>query len=384
MSGASPRLLTALPLALAAVILAAAPALGRIRNLLLDTLGERFLVALAVATATAGAAAFVWAVVRIRERRAKRYTYLAVAFALVAVQVVWWQSGDARVDVVERIHLLEYGSLAFAFFLALRGTIRGWALPALALVATTLVGVADEAVQWWTPLRVGDGRDVLLNLLAGLVGVAFALALVPPTTDGAPGHRPDRRPDRRSLRWLGVGLAVLVLAGAAFVHAAHLGHWVRDEVDGGAVAFRSRWTAEELVEIRDVRAREYAADPPTELSAYGAEDFFLTEAARHVQARNEAVAAGDWVAAWGENRILEEWYEPFLGLRSFSSGDLHRWPDEQRRDVASRRHGAAMGYVSPVFEGHLATGVPAWWLWGGAGVVAAALVMGFGGRRPRS
>lgn len=343
-------LLWALPLALAAVILAAAPALGRLRDLLLDALGERFLTALAVATAVAGVAAFAGAVVRIRERRWQRYGFLGIASLLVALQVVWWRSGDARVDVVERIHLLEYGSLAFAFFVALRREIRGWALPVLALVATCLVGVADEAVQWLTPLRVGDGRDVFLNLLAGLVGVVFALAFAPPA-DLASG----RRPDARSLRWLVVGLAALAVAGAAFVQVAHLGHWVEDD----EVSFRSRWTAEELVQVRDARAREYAAEPPTELSAYGVEDFFLTEAARHVQARNEAVAAGEWAAAWGENRILEEWYGPFLDLRSFASGDRHRWPAEQRRDVESRQAAATMPYVSPVFEGHLlVAGVP--------------------------
>jgi hypothetical protein len=153
----------------------------------------------------------------------------------------------------------------------------------------------------------------------------------------------------RSLRWLGVGLAALVVAGAAFVQAAHGGHWVEDD----EVAFRSRWTADELTRVRNTKAREYAAEPPTDLRAYGVEDFFLTEAARHVQARNEAVAAGEWAAAWGENRILEEWYGPFLGLRSFASGDLHRWPDEQRRDVESRREPTGERYVSPVFEGHL-------------------------------
>ena len=362
------------PVLFSLAILAVAPALGRLRNLLLDAFGSGALALVAGATALAGALAFVVAVARIREHRRLRYGLLAVAALLVVVQVLWWRSGDARVDVVERIHLLEYGTLAALWLWAFAPRVRDWTVVPLALLATGLVGLADEAVQWATQLRVGDGRDVLLNLFAGVVGLAMGLALAPPA---GLLERPVRRPTGGSFARLAGLAAAFVLAAALFVHLAHLGVWVEDPEIG---AFRSTMNRAELLETRDRRAAAWRAAPPTELRAYALEDLFLTEAARHVQARNAAFAREDWESAWRENRILERYYAPFLEIRSFASGEIHAWPPEQRRMVEERwAEGAAARPAEPTswrsraLAGRIVTSPSSWGLWTGAGLLAGLL-----------
>jgi hypothetical protein len=276
--------------------------------------------------------------------------------------------------VVERVHLLEYGLLAVLFERAFRARHPGRLLPVLALAAVALVSLADEWVQWLTPVRVGDARDVVLNLWAGAIGLLFGLAFSP-----APGLL--RRSGSASAR-LAAGLgAVVALAGAGFFDLAHLGHEIRDPRAG---VFLSWHAPEELLQAAEDRARRWPVEGPLPARPLALEDSFLTEAGWHASARNQAVAAGDLATGWRENRILERWYRPFLEL-----GPGRRWPPAQRRATREElmaRDPAALGpsprYRSPALEGRVAPGPPAALLWTGAAAVAAALGwIAFGGRK---
>jgi len=113
----------------------------------------------------------------------------------------------------------------------------------------------------------------------------------------------------------------------------------------------------------------------------GRQDYFLTEGGWHAQSRNEAYAAGDFRRAWFENRILEKYYDAFLDLRSFSSGEIHRWAPGQRAEVDAGRPGPpAGGYTSPVGESRIYLRPTATELWWTAIALAAALVWAGGGR----
>lgn len=57
-------------------------------------------------------------------------------------------------------HFLVYGGMAFMLWL---GTGKRWALAAF--VAVILVGVADEIVQYYTPGRDADIRDIVADAL---------------------------------------------------------------------------------------------------------------------------------------------------------------------------------------------------------------------------
>ena len=88
-------------------------------------------------------------------------------------------SGLPDVDVVERVHFIEYGLLTWLFYRAWRanGDLSMFILPVLAGV---LVGTLDEWLQWFIPVRVGEARNVLLNLVAIACGLLFGAALEPP------------------------------------------------------------------------------------------------------------------------------------------------------------------------------------------------------------
>ncbi|HEX6201176.1 MAG TPA: VanZ family protein [Thermoanaerobaculia bacterium] len=362
------------PLALSAAVVMLAPFVGVLQRWLRESFGLGYLRWVTVALAVAGVLALAWALARIRERRALRYGTLALAGALVALQMAAWRTGAAETDVVERVHLLEYGLLAILFDRAFRPRHPGRLLPALALAAVALVSLADEWVQWLTPVRVGDARDVVLNLWAGAVGLLVGLAFSP-----APGLL--RRSGPTSGR-LAAGLgAVVVFAGAGFFDLAHLGHEVRDPRAG---VFLSWHAPEQLLLAAEDRARRWPVEGPPPSRPLALEDSFQTEAGWHASARNQAVAAGDLATAWRENRILERWYRPFLDHRTGQ-----RWPPAQRRATREEllaRDPAALGpsprYRSPALVGRVVPGPPAALLWTGAAAVAGALGwVAFGGRK---
>lgn len=81
----------------------------------------------------------------------------------------------------ERTHLIEYGVVAIFIHEALTERAsqgRCVPFPALfAVLATALAGVLDECIQAFVPSRVFDPRDILFNVLAGVMAVAASVAL---------------------------------------------------------------------------------------------------------------------------------------------------------------------------------------------------------------
>jgi hypothetical protein len=143
-----------------------------------------------------------------------------------------------------------------------------------------------------------------------------------------------------------------VVAVAAFFHAVHLGHDIADDEAG---VFESRYSRARLVQLQAERqARWQVEPPPRTLRRLSREDQYLTEGIQHAQWRNRMWDAGDALAAWNENRILEKYYAPVLDLRSYAAPGGVRWPEAQRQDAGqralARRAGApAAGYVSRAY-----------------------------------
>lgn len=345
------------------LIPAAAPWFELLRRLLQNRLGESYLDLLAAGLLIVGLAAFTGAVARIRRFRLLRYTLLGLALALVGTQVLLWSGPQREVVLVERIHLVEYGLVAFLYVEAMRHRIRDLALPVAALLATALVGLADEWIQWASPVRTGDLRDVVLNVFAGLIGVLFGLALVPPPGRLAWPSAPSLRAVRR------LALATLLTCGVVFDFIGQ-GVTIRDPEAGRFVSYHR---ADQLRAAQEDRARRWAEEPPGRMAPLELEDYFRTEAGFHAAARNEALEDGRMRQAWLENRILERWYGAFLDLGK------HRWPPEQRRRVAEAAGTQpGPGYRSPVLRDRLYTVPrPLWW----SGIAVALLSVQVAGRR---
>jgi hypothetical protein len=76
----------------------------------------------------------------------------------------------------ERIHLLEYGLVALTWATALSKDLNvthiTFAHALFTLSITLMTGTADELLQAFLPYRVGDPRDVVIDLIGGCTGLA--------------------------------------------------------------------------------------------------------------------------------------------------------------------------------------------------------------------
>lgn len=69
---------------------------------------------------------------------------------------------------IERMHFIVFGLFGFV-------SLQLWA-KSPGLLVCLLVAVLDEVFQWWLPDRVGDLRDVLINVVAVYGGALLALS----------------------------------------------------------------------------------------------------------------------------------------------------------------------------------------------------------------
>ena len=354
-----------LAIAVSVALVLAAPYVGLVRSQLRTAFPGQFGAIINGIVAAALLTAIAWALTRIRSSRLARYGAIALAFIIGVAYARATASPDPAVRAVEYFHFVEYGLITVLYYRAWRQRLDMASL-ALPVLATFVVGIADEAVQWFIPARVGELRDVWLNGVAIACGLLFAVGFDPP----APFTRGWRT---GSLRMAANALAVTVVALAVFIHVVHLGVEIRDITIG---SFGSRYTAGQLAGLGADRAERWKSAPPTTRPPrLSREDQYMTEGLQHVQARNTAWDAGDVFAAWRENLILEKWFAPVLDTPSYVSATGHRWSAGHRADASARVQGperrpfTSAAYPYPLFYW------PGFRLWLGAMVLAGALVL---------
>ena len=191
-------------------------------------------------------------------------------------------------------HFIEYGLVALLFYRVWK-TIGDASILLLPLLCALVVGTFDEWLQWFIPVRVGEARDVVLNVIAIGCGLLFAMALDPPPAFSA-------RLRAGSLARVCFTTAGALLVFAAFFSAVHLGHVVQAD---GIGQFKSHYTAGDLDALSIDRVARWRTNPPVVLRRLSREDQYMDEGLWHVRRRNEGWAAEDFARAWGENLILE-------------------------------------------------------------------------------
>lgn len=115
----------------------------------------------------------IFAVLYFLKRYGKSYGRLIFVFITLAAGV-YLAMGYERPE--ERMHFLEYAVLGYLVFMA-SGVSRGKPVM-LSFGMVTLIGSGDEAIQWFLPNRVGDMRDVFMNCIGGLLGIATAMSML--------------------------------------------------------------------------------------------------------------------------------------------------------------------------------------------------------------
>ena len=155
-----------------------------------------------------------------------------------------------------------------------RGDVASLVFPAL---ATFMVGIFDEGLQWLVPARVGELHDVLLNAVSIACGLVFSIGLEPLAGGGWLADRSGRRA-------LAMFAAVAILTLAAFFHAVHLGHFVRD----ARLATSSRvYSGSRIARCVSGSRGQVAVGAAAELRRTSIEDHYLAEGVWHIQRRNE-------------------------------------------------------------------------------------------------
>ena len=312
----------AAPALIALWIVGSAPFLGRLTRWVQEEVERSLLVIVPTILFWVAAAAFaVWVVRSARRLGRKNWIAMALGLLWAAVQATALARGRPEESALERMHLVLYGVVALLLSRALlRGGQSAVAAAFSAAVLTSLVGLTDEFIQWLVWVRAGDFYDCLLNASAAGCGVVFGLGLF-----GFDTQAPSLQ-ERRAIAVLWVVLAV---ASVGLVGLTNLGHRISDPELG---SFRSYYSAERLQRLNENRrARWPANQPPTPpFQPWHIEDHFLSEAAWHVQARNEAFDAEDWATAAAEQAILDRYYPSVLEEVRNPDGSLrHAFPIER-------------------------------------------------------
>ncbi len=262
---------------------------------------------LTVVVSLLAAAAFAAAVL-LRSRDRGVWVRMAWLVAVTAMTIL--AAGRMTVTPEESVHFLEYGFLGILLFRALSHRLRDAGIYAVAVLAGSLVGVADEFIQWLVPARFFGFSDVWLNAFAVLLSqVALSRGIRPPFI--------ERRVTPRSVRAASslAGGLILALAlcaantpaifewytrvpGLAFLRKTagvmtEYGHRIEDPRIG---VFFSRMTPEELRRQDDERGAAAAAvlDKYARPAEYGTflrrypsnRDAFLHEARVHLFRRD--------------------------------------------------------------------------------------------------
>lgn len=188
--------------------------------------------------------------------------------AAVAVGWAWHLRGRPE----EAIHLVEYGILCWLIYRAIRPPVPDAAVLVSAVLLGTIMGTVDEIIQWITPARFWDLRDVALNGGACVLGAIVTWRLDP---------GPWRRPHLGSMRFaVRTSIALVVLIVLCLANTPPRVAWYAARVPGlgllahasnemaeyghlhqlpGIGEFKSRLTLEELADQDRRRGHEAAA-----------------------------------------------------------------------------------------------------------------------------
>jgi len=184
-------------------IFATVPLARRVQRYVHHTIGSEFFTYIVVVIVlTLLTTLLYFFIFRLNVKSTFQYVWLIISFGAYV-----YTTFQLRKYPEEAIHLLEFGLLSYFLFKALSYRIRDWTVYITTLLCVVFIGIMDEFIQWVTPGRIWDYRDIGINALAG---VFFVLAV-------SKGIKPEivRGPVKR--------LSVNMLAGLMTINLLFLG-----------------------------------------------------------------------------------------------------------------------------------------------------------------
>lgn len=147
-----------------AAIFSTVPMARRVQRYVNNTIGRDFFTYIVLVIVISLFISLLYSFVfRLRVKSKSQYAWLIIssgAYIYTTLQL--------RKYPEEAIHLLEFGLLSYFLFSALSHRIRDWTVYITTSLCVLFIGTLDEFIQWLTPGRFWDYRDVGLNALAGI------------------------------------------------------------------------------------------------------------------------------------------------------------------------------------------------------------------------
>ncbi len=208
---------------------------------------------------------------------------------------------------VERFHLIEYGLLGVLITLACNRKNPDFLAPGWGLAAAWLLGMTDEFFQWVWPDRVGEWRDVVINIQSAALAIAALIFL-----GFLPGIR--HRPSRRAAGIFLFIIAVLCLLSGGFFLKVHVfGHRLTDP---GIGTFNSFFSREQLSLTHPENYAEFVMETDKIAASIGALDhrryFYDREAREHFDRTHLLIELDRIKEAKNEYLLTLTYYNAYL------------------------------------------------------------------------
>ncbi|RJQ50085.1 MAG: VanZ family protein [Nitrospiraceae bacterium] len=166
----------------ALAIFSTVPAARGVQKFVYASAGKDFFTYLVLSVIIAGLAVILYFFIfRLKVKNISQYLW-----ALAGSGLYVYFTTRLRKHPEEAVHLLEYGLLSFFLFKALTCRIRDWTVYITTLLIVSFVGTMEEFVQWVTPGRVWDFKDVGTNILGGSIAQLIIWKGIRPDSIGGP------------------------------------------------------------------------------------------------------------------------------------------------------------------------------------------------------
>ena len=145
-------------------IFSTVPVARGLQKFIYDTVGREFFTYFVLSAGGFGLAAILYFFIfRLKTGNVSQYLWLFICAGVYT----WFTVHLGKQHPEEAIHLLEFGILSCFVFKALSHRIHDWTVYITAVLIVLFIGTTDEFIQWLTPQRVWDYRDIGTNTVAG-------------------------------------------------------------------------------------------------------------------------------------------------------------------------------------------------------------------------
>ena len=262
---------------------------------------------------------FIATMVRMIRRKASFSDY--VFYVIIVIGYIYSLS---RIDIiVEQVHFVDYGLLAWLIISALRTDWKDSGQYLTTLLLISLVGIVDEYIQGLLVNRVGELHDVYLNILSGALALAWLRFCV----------KIDETPSNwRTVFALALPVAGLIILSIGIFNSriSEFGYYIKDPEIG---EFYSRLPVEKLRD--ELSGSEYFKTeilPKLSRGSYSEllstlKGSMYSEILVHIFCRDKRLERGDFYTAFRENQILEKYFSGFI------IDTEYKWTDHKKLEV---------------------------------------------------